>query len=960
MLRRIFLVGCILISVSVCGFGQVTAGAISGLVTDSQGAVVPEANVEVRNVDMGVTRVVRTGVDGRFRVTSLLPGRYEVIVEREGFQRVIQRVEVGVAQEAWIEIRLPVGQITESVVISGEEGVTLEPTRTELSQGITPTQIVSLPVRGRNFIDLTLLTPRVIQSDQSSRGSAQQVWGGQFIQLSFNGLRNQYNFLAIDGMDATWHIANLLKTFYSLDAVREFRVINGMFGAEYGRTMGGIVTVATRSGGNEVHGTIFYFTRHDKLDARDILTRREHFRHHQFGGAVGGPILRDRAFYFGNYEGGRQRKAPQFTDAFLANLGAVNQVLRQLGVPEEDPTVKFIDDRDMALVRGDVSWGRHQILARYNVFSLRQENYLVGDVSILGNPVTPTGGTDYDLRDHAFVGGVTSTLGAQWVNETFFQFSTLFMSGVSPKLPHATLSITGFADIGNGAVSMQLPYERRWQIRENIAYSGRQHQVKFGVDYNFIQTRSRIGGGRRWIIFPNLQSFLQLTPSLVQLFPDPPYLRAKWHLVGVFGQDQWRIGPRLTLNLGLRWDVEVTGGEVSLLTETDKNNVQPRVGLSYLVTPRTVLRMGFGVFHGNLFESYPGQIDGFGRVNFPPAFSEAYLRANPWARKYRPRPDAYYVVNVVGPAAREVFLNYMLRGIIPPPGGLGTLSLQRPDMPNPYAMNWGVEIQRELGSGWVVELNYTGTRGLKMPVFIDTNLMPAVAKLPNGKNDYQFPTRRYDPAFSTINILFPIGASIYHGGTVTVRRSFAQRFGITANYTFSKGIDNNQSPGTLYAPEDQHRIDLDRGLSSDDIPHRFVMNMTVESPRTWPRLVRDFQVSAIVTAHSGRTHNVIVGRDINRDGKPQTDRPGLLGRNTYRGPEFASVDLRVGRTIRLRENIRAQVTAELFNIFNRVNVLYVNSVWGSEDLSRPPQPDFGKPQRVADARQIRLGLRFSW
>jgi len=959
MIRRV-LIGVIgVLAISVEG-SQVTGGAINGVVMDVQGAVVPQAQVEVRNVDTGVSRRIETDERGQFRVSALVPGRYEVAVERMGFQRVVRRVDVGVAQEVWVEVRLPVGQITESIVVGGEESPLLEPTRTDLGQSIAPTQIMNLPVRGRSFIDLTLLTPRVLQSDQSSRGSAQQVWGGQFIQLSFNGLRNQYNFLAIDGADATWHIANLLKTFYSLEAVREFRVINGMFGTEYGRTMGGIVTVATRSGTNAVQGTAFYFGQHDKLDARDILTRREHFRFHQFGGTVGGPLLRDRAFYFGAYEGWRQRRAPQLTDAFLANLGAVNQVLRQLGVPEEDPTVKFIDDRDMALLRGDISWGSHQLLLRYNLFSLREENYLVGEVSILGNPVTPTGGSDYDLRDHAVVGGVTSIFGPKWVNEFLFQFSTMFMSARQPKIPHATLSITGFADIGNGAVSMDLPYERRWQVREHITYQGGAHQLKFGADYNFIQARSRIGTARRWIIFPNLPAFLQLSPSLVQLFPDPPFVIAKWNLLGVFGQDQWRVGSRLTVNLGLRYDVEVTGGEVSVITETDKNNFQPRLGLAYQVTPKTVLRMGFGVFHGNLFESYPGQIDGFGRVNFPPQFSEAYLRANPWARKYRPRRDVYYVVNVVGPAARAVFLDYMLRGIIPPPGGLGTMSIERPDMPNPYAMNWGVEVQRELGWGWGVEVNYTGTRGLKMPVFIDTNLMPAVAKLPNGKNDYQYPTRRWDPNFSTINILFPIGASIYHGGTITVRRAFARHFGLTANYTFSKGIDNNQSPGTLFAPEDQHRIDLDRSLSSDDMPHRFVLNMLAEAPKQWHPLVRDFHMSVIVTAQSGRVHNVIVGRDVNRDGKPQTDRPGLLGRNTYRGPKFASVDLRVGRTVPIGEKLRVQVTGEIFNLFNRVNIINVNSVWGHEDLNRPPQPDFGKPQRVDKARQIRLGLRLSW
>lgn len=948
------------LGVGVVGGGQVGHGSVSGVVVDVQGAAVGQARVEVRNVETGASRVVETDEGGRFRASPLVPGRYDVVVQREGFQRVVRRVEVGVAQDVWVEVTLPVGQIVESVVVGGEESPVLEPTRTEVGQqGITPTQVSNLPVRGRSFIDLTLLTPRVLQSDQSSRGSAQQIWGGQFFQLSFNGLRNQYAFMAVDGADATWHIANLLKSFYSLEAVREFRVLSGTASAEYGRTMGGVVTVATRTGTNQVQGTVFYFGRHNKLDARDILTRREHFRFHQGGGAIGGPVVRDRAFYFGSYEGWRQRKAPQLTDAFLANLEAVNQVLRQLGIPEEDPTVKFVDDRDMGMVRGDVSVGRHQAMVRYNVFSLRQENYLVGEISVLGNPVTPTGGVEYDLRDHQLVAGVTSVWGARWVSEAVFQFSTMSMSAVSPKIPHVTLSIAGFADIGGGGSAADLPYERRWQVREAWAHSRGRHQLKFGFDSNFIRTRSRFGPSRRFIFFPNLDAFLGLSPVRADLFPDPLLLRAEWNLVGVFGQTQWQVRPSLTMTLGLRYDVEVTGGEASVITEHDKNNVQPRVGVAYQLTPKTVLRIGAGVFHGNLFEVFPGVTDGFGRINFPPKFSEAYLQANPWARKYKPRPDVFYMVSISGAAARQAFLDFMLRGIIPPPGGVGSFVIERPDMVNPYAVNWGVELQRELGRGWAVELSYTGTRGLKVPVFVDTNLMPAVAKLPNGKNDYQWPTRRWDPNFSTMYVLFPLGSSIYHGGTLTVRRRFAQHFGLTANYTFAKGIDNNQAPGVSLAPEDQHRIDLDRGLSSDDIPHRFVLNLVAEAPRGWPRVVRDFQVGAIVTAQSGRVHNITVGRDVNRDGNPQTDRPGVLGRNTYRGPEFASVDLRIGRVVRLGERLRMQVTAETFNLFNRVNVLLVNSVWGHEDVTRPPQPDFGKPQRVAEARQIRLGMRIS-
>jgi hypothetical protein len=496
-------------------------------------------------------------------------------------------------------------------------------------------------------------------------------------------------------------------------------------------------------------------------------------------------------------------------------------------------------------------------------------------------------------------------------------------------------------------------------MRENVGYVRGSHQLRFGVEYNRLQALAKIGNTRRLIIFPNLASFLAVSPVQAQLYSEARPMGTRWDLVGVYGQTQWQATSRLMLNMGVRYDVEVVGGEAPVIVETDTNNVQPRVGLAYSLTSKTVLRAAFGVFHGNLFESYVATVDNFGRVNFP-SFSEAYLQANPWARKYRPRPDNHYWVTISGPAARDVFLEFVRTKRIPPPTGAASLVLNRPDMLNPYALQWGMQIQQELGKGWGIEIGYAGVRGLKMPVFIDTNLMPAVAKLPNGKNDYQYPTRRWDPNFSTVYILSPLAASTYHAVTVTARRIWARGFGVVANYTFSKAIDNNQGPGTFTAPEDPYRLDLDRARSSDDIPHRFVASVTAEAPRRWPLLMRDFQVGVILVAESGRVHNVIVGRDVNRDGQAFTDRPGILGRNTYRGPEYASVDLRVARRVPVGERLRVEAGVDVFNLFNRVNILNVNTTWGSEDLARPPQPAFGQPQKVGNARQIRLSLRLSW
>jgi hypothetical protein len=857
-------------------------------------------------------------------------------------------------------VQLPVGAITESILVTGEEEKVLEVSRTELSQGILPVQIRQLPVRGRNFVDLTLLTPRVIQSDRSSQGSAQQTFGTQHLQLSFSGLRNQYNLMLMDGADATWHIAQVVKSFYSLEAVREFRVIGNLAPAEYGRLMGGAVVVATQTGTNEFHGVGFYYLRHSGLDARDILTRRHHFRLGQFGGGIGGPIIRDRIFLFGNYEGSRQRKALQLPQQFLENVGRVNERLRQLGLPEENPGELYKRDADAGLIRADVNWGKHQLFLRYNIFDDREENYLAGEIGALGLPLSPNGGAEYELRDQAVVAGVTSVIGARWINEGLFQFSTTRLRSDVPRLPDFTLVVLGFAEMGNTLAYSQLPHERRWQVRDYVGYTRGGHQFKFGIDVNHLQTSVRLGNTRRLVIFPNLASFLALTPAQVQLYSEGRgTIGTEWHLVGLFGQTQWQATPRLTLSLGLRYDVEVVGGEAPVIVETDKNNVQPRVGMAYSLTSKTVLRTGFGVFHGNYFESYVAAVDIFGRVNFP-NFSDAYVRANPFARKYRPRPDYNYWVVVSGPAARELFLDFVRTKRVPPPAGAASLVINRPDPPNPYALQWGVEIQRELWGGVSMEIGYAGVRGLKMPVAINTNLMPAAATLPSGKNDYQFPARRWDPNFSTIYVLSPLGSSIYHGLTLSVRRQWARGIGMVVNYAFSKTIDNNQGPGTFTAPEDPYRLDLDRAVSADDLPHRVVANVWMEAPASWPFLFRDFQVSTIVTAEIGRVHNVTVGRDVNRDGQAFTDRPGALGRNTYRGPKFVSVDLRVGRKVPLGERIRMEAGVDVFNLFNRVNILNVNTTWGSEDLGRPSQPAFGNPQRVANARQIRLGLRLAW
>src|SRR5712691_691733 len=452
---RIFSWLTLFVVLFACGsgvaFGQAT-GSVSGMVTDAKDAVVPGAKVSVKNLDTGIKRETVTDENGGYRVTNLLPSKYEITVEQTGFQKVVKQVDVVIVSEQRVDVQMPTGEVSEVVQVT-QEAPLIEETKTEVGQAVTVKQLANLPVSGRNFVDLTLLTPRVLQSQRSSEGTAQQVWGVQFTQLSFAGLRNSFNILLLDGADATWHSANLLKSFYSLDSVREFKVIDGMSSAEYGRSMGGIVTVSTKTGGNDIHGTGFLNYRNEGLDARNILTRPESdkFRQKQFGIAVGGPLVKNKAFFFGNYEGLRQEEAPQIASIIFNNLALINNTLRGLGMTEEDPGIITKRKNDIGLAR--VDWNpnpKHQVLFRYNIFNENDTNLQVGKFGVFGLSTSPNGGLKYSLRDQAFVAGVTS-LGGKWVNEALFEYTPTTLHSFPSRQPQIEFIILSVGELGNSS-----------------------------------------------------------------------------------------------------------------------------------------------------------------------------------------------------------------------------------------------------------------------------------------------------------------------------------------------------------------------------------------------------------------------------------------------------------------------------------------------------------------------------
>jgi hypothetical protein len=967
------IVGLALILAGVALAGQTPAMAsLMGTVSDPAGNVVVGAQVAVRNLDTGVSQRAETNERGIYQLVSLPPGRYEVRVEAAGFATsVIPEVRLTVGQAATVDVVLKVGAVQETVEVVAPTPL-VEPTRTSLSQVLEERQVHELPINTRNFVQLTLITPKVLPASAASGRGAYMGDRYKENQFSFSGLRYQFNYQTVDGASSFVWTANVVKSFYSLETVKEFRVLNSLYTVEQGHAMGGIITVITRSGGNEWHGTLYEFLRNDKLDKTDILTTPGFsvFRRNQFGAAVGGPLRRDRVFFFGNYEGQRQAKAPRFPAVYLQNLEAINAALGRLGFPPETPHVLQTADADQFLMRFDAALSPiHNLMGRYNFYNIENENDRIGASGVTGEPITTLAARHHRLRDQGVVLSVNSTPSSRWVNAALFGFEKhRYRLDPRPGVPLIELAVVGAFSTGVEAADEQGLNERRFHLSDTLTYLRGHHQFKLGAEYLRTDVSNHVTPGSLAII-PGLSALLapEIVVAQVRIHPEQYKLRLRMRAnqFGVFFQDQWQAQRGFTFTYGVRYDIERIRG-ILALSEDDVNNIQPRVGFAYAVgaSRPTVLRGGYGIFISDRYHPYLF-IDGFVHGTNFPSFNEAYLTANPFARKYRRLPDtvAPLIITGVGPAT-AAFKDYVLRGTIPSGPAALFVVISAPDLPNPYAQQWSLEIERQVTPSWAVSIGYSGLRSFKLPLLINHNLKPARAKLPTGKNDYEAVgagavERLWDPRFGVTYIGQPVGFSIYHAGTLSVRRTFARHFGLMANYVFSRAVDNGAGNSTFIAPEDPYNTRLERALSAEHAKHRFTLSLLADAPASWP-VLRGFGVRLLCIAQSPRYFNVTVGSDVNRDQNAVTDRPDVLGRNTWRGDDFVTFDMRIMRRFQIRERYGLEAVVEFYNLFNRVNITDLFTVWGRPTLAQPPIATFNKPRAVGDAFKTQLALKFTF
>lgn len=924
---------------------QATTGTIEGTVTDQTGAVLPGVAVSLKSVETGIVRMVLSDDRGIFRAPLLPVGHYDVSVEFTGFTKFEQTaIALTVGQTLQLNIRLSVAGTTQAVSVT-EEVPVVEATRTQVSSTIDDRAVANLPVNGRNFIDFVLLTP----------GVTRDVRAGD---ISFAGQRGTMNSLVIDGADnnntffgqATGRTGSGRAPFqFSQDAVKEFQVNSNGYSAEFGRAGGAVINVVTKSGTNDLHGTGFWFYRDKSLNANDVINKvavpprgRSPYHFNQFGASAGGPIVKDKAFFFVNYDG--QRNTVQ--NIVFLNLPATtpSDAATQSAIQRLSPLANSwnrTQNQDTFLGKGDWQFStNHHVSLRYN-----HQNYTGGGGEAGGpqNAFEHTG--DSLVKTDTLNGSVSSILTNRLFNEFRAQYARDKEPGAANSAnPEATILEGGqtVMTIGRNFFSPRETTIKRGQFADNLSLIAGRHNFKFGGDLNADRILNffpgNFSGSYR---FNTLAGFTSGRPTAageryVQAFAGEgttgATTRPNMTEFAGFFQDDWRVSNRLTLNLGVRYDMQrvaqpttknpspqlAAAGIDTSKIPIDKNNFAPRVGLAWRPvsnSDRFVVRAGYGIF----FARTPSIMVGT-------AHSNNGLNVQ----------TITFTGNAV-PTYPNKF-DSMPAGATAP---LPTIFVFDRNYVSPYTQQGNLAVEYGLSNDVSVTVTYLGVRGVHLQrshdlnVGIPTDTPITVAGEGRTLVYKRFPTARPFTAFDRLIAFESTANAIYHGMTIQVNKRYSRNIQLSGAYTWSKVIDDVPD-ATAVVPQGsddakyvQNPLNIrdDRAVGGNDQPHRVVINGIWDlryaegvSNRVAKGILGGWQIAGIFTAQSGQPYTGLISADLNNDGNNRSDRAPDLGRNTFRAPKTVSFDPRVTREVSVIERLRLQFIFEAFNVFNRYNV----------------------------------------
>jgi len=978
------------------------SGLIAGTLTDPSGGVVPAATVTIKHAETGTERTVSTNEVGLYSAPFLQPGHYEITAAKAGFAKVVRTgLNLQVGQTLTVDLTLPVKAATEAVTVSGE-GDVVDTSKTEVSQVVSEAAVTNLPIAGRRWDSFVLLTPNVTTDGTSGL-------------VSYRGISGLYNSNTVDGANNNQAFFSEARGralsgayVYSMDSIMEYQVSASNYSAELGQAAGGVVNAVTKSGANTVHGDLFYYLRYPTWNALDsyskahsIYTQPIH-QWQQFGGSVGGPIIRDKLFYFATYDGSRKVNPVAYTSSYYTPSFAGFSCASQVTTAQCAAANAFLSGQQGVFPRAtnqDVGFGkldyqvneRNHINGSFDFMNYRAPNaYSTG--STYNNSSLSTNGR-YIFHERIFVANWDSTISNSTVNNLRFQWGRdLEAAGSNGTAPYVSLS--GLMTYGENYALPRTaePDEHRIQISDTLSKVRGHHTFKTGMDVNVIHevminlyngTGQYSYTGTAQQVFSNwvldtygintgdgltgkhYTTFTMVNDPITHVGKDDFYNND----YAAFFEDSWKASSKLTLNMGLRWDVSTISQPpqpntltplTTLYTSTihiPKDQFAPRFGAAWQISPKTVLRAGYGIFYAKSTNStyYATRVE---NGVYQQTFSCSPLST---ALNYCP---ALTFPNVIwtppGPTPAAPFGGALTPQVLTftPPAYTQVTRGQSPDWVNPRTHEGEVTLERQLPGQLSGSVAYVVSRGLHLPIFIDANIAPATTtKTYDILNSSGTTAQTYTVPFYTSRINTATGVifagysdvnSWYNSMVVTVRRPMRHGLEFTANYTLSKAFDGAQAAGNFGTfngtdyPVDPYNRKLEYALSDLDQRHRFVANAvwmpSAKGVANRPaRLILDgWAFSTIVIMSTGQpvtpylssypSGGVAGGATgaVSYAGAT-AGRAGWLGRNSFTAPGFHNFDFRVGRQFALGERLKLSLIGEAFNLFNHTNVSSVST-----------------------------------
>jgi hypothetical protein len=974
---------------------------IEGLVVDRHGAVVPGVKITATNPAIGVERETTSDANGRYSLAALPIGDYAIVVSAAGFKKqLIEKLTIEVGRRITQDFQLEPGDISEQVTITSANDAIER--ATAVGHVIDSRTVQQIPLNGRYFLDLALLVPGSVTPPQSAFSAAPMRGLGS---LAFNtaGNREETVNYQINGITLNNLTFSSISFQPSINTIQEFKAENSTFSAEYGECSGAVVNIATRSGANKLHGELFEFFRNDALDARNFfeLTANEPapFKRNQFGGNLGGPILRDKLFFFVSYEGLRQRQGLDLNSLVLSDAqraSVTDPVVTKLvalipraNFVDSSGTSRFISSAsapvDVDQWTADVNYNLGERDRIHGYYAIQRSDS--SEPIRSGNTIPGFGLVARTLRQILTL-NETHTFSQSMVNELRLGFNRLsatstplaqlnpadfgIRNGINEPIGLPQINIAGGGlNLGGPAAQPSGRGDTTFVVADTLSWLVGPHSLRLGGEYRqFLNNNFRQGTGS--FNLPSVAAFIAGAANSFSVTLGNQSSSIAQGALGFFAQDSYRLNPRLNLDLGLRYEWNMTpserydrfivfdpqtnsllrvGADIDKVYNENNQNFQPRVGFAWLpfANDETVVRGAYGVYVDQPMTSIVTGLSGNPPLGIPLTFSGAINFDN--------------ALNVAGPA------------------GLAPVSIDQ-DFENAYVQSWNLNVQREFFDTALM-LGYLGSKGTQLITRRNINqpvdgarpfpaLSPASPILPRA-------------ALGNITEVGSSGNSSYNALWFTATRRLSKGWQFDASYTWSKSIDYTSfSTGGILV---QNSYDLagERGVSDFDARHRFVLSSIYELPFDGNWLVSGWQLGVIVQSQSGNPVNIVTTNStvngVSNTLRPDVHGPvtvfgeveqwfdtsvfaavprfGNTGRNVIIGPSFNNTDVSLIKNTSIGEDLRVQFRAEVFDVFNHANFGRPGNTVGTPSFGRISSTRFPTGES-GSSRQIQFAVKFGF